>query len=163
LHDDQHANGGLPAGTVRILFRVTETWLELRVSNDALNDGEELRRRLDDDGYLFFKKLQNRDKLLGLRRDMTRVLHAGGWLAADADPMLGIADVTHRCTEGDLDYNTVYFQVQRLESFHGIPHEPELMGVVERIMGGKPSRAGRPSATVLSSWAPWPCCRDPTR
>ena len=116
---------------------MTETWQEFRVSNDALQDGEELRRRLDDEGYLFFKKLQNRDKLLSLRRDMTRVLHAGGWLVADADPMRGIANVTHRCTEGDLDYNKVYFQVQRLESFHSLPHEPELMGAAERIMAGK--------------------------
>jgi ectoine hydroxylase-related dioxygenase (phytanoyl-CoA dioxygenase family) len=116
---------------------MAETWQELRVSNDALMDAEELRRRLDDEGYLFFKELQNRDKLLALRRDMTRVLHAGGWLAADADPMQGIADIEHRCTEGDLDYNKVYFQVQRLESFHGIPHEPELMDAAERIMGRK--------------------------
>jgi len=116
---------------------MTETWQELRVSNDCITDAGELRRRLDDDGYLFFRALQNRDKVLALRRDMTRVLHAGGWLVPDADPMLGIADVRHRTTEGDLDYNKVYFQIQRLESFHALPHERELLDVVERIMGRK--------------------------
>jgi ectoine hydroxylase-related dioxygenase (phytanoyl-CoA dioxygenase family) len=116
---------------------MAETWQELRVSNDALKDTEELQRRLDDEGYLFFKGLQNKDKVLALRRDMTRVLHAAGWLAPDADPMKGLADISHRCTEGDLEYNEVYFRIQRLESFHSIPHEPELLDVVERIMGRK--------------------------
>ena len=77
---------------------MTATWQEFRVSNDCIMDAEELRRRLEEAGYLFFKRLQNRDKLLAVRKDMTRVLHAGGWLVADADPMLGIADITHRCT-----------------------------------------------------------------
>jgi hypothetical protein len=36
---------------------------------------------------------------------MTHALHAGGWLVADVNPMLGTADVTHRCTEGDVDHN----------------------------------------------------------
>jgi ectoine hydroxylase-related dioxygenase (phytanoyl-CoA dioxygenase family) len=116
---------------------MAETWQEFRVSNDCITDVEELRRRLDDEGYLFFKKLQNRDKLLALRRDMTAALRAGGWLVPDADPMLGIADTERRTTEGDLEYNKVYFQIQRLESFHRIPHEPELMSVVERILGKK--------------------------
>jgi len=116
---------------------MTETWQEFRVSNDCINDAEELRERLDEEGYLFFKGLQNKDKLLALRRDMTAVLRAGGWLVAEADPMLGVANVDNRTTEGDLEYNKVYFQIQRLESFHRMPHEPELMSVVERIMGRK--------------------------
>jgi ectoine hydroxylase-related dioxygenase (phytanoyl-CoA dioxygenase family) len=116
---------------------MTEAWQEFRVSNDCIKDAGELQRRLDDDGYLFFRKLQNPDKLLALRRDMTRVLHAAGWLVPDADPMLGIADVSRRTTEGDLEYNPVYFKIQRLESFHSLPHERELLDVVERIMGTK--------------------------
>jgi ectoine hydroxylase-related dioxygenase (phytanoyl-CoA dioxygenase family) len=110
---------------------------ELRVSNDALRDGAELRRRRDEDGYLFFRGILNRDRLLELRRDITRVLHAAGWLAAGSDSLAGIADTAHRCTEGDPGYSPVYFQVQRLESFHRLPHDRELMDVVEAIMGGK--------------------------
>jgi hypothetical protein len=116
---------------------MTEPWREFRISNDAVMDGEELRRRLADEGYLFFRKLQSRDKLLALRNDITRVLMEGGWLCAGTDPMLGVADLSQRCTEGDLAYNEVYFRIQRLESFHRIPHEPELMDVTERILGTK--------------------------
>ena len=36
---------------------------EFRVSNDAFDDPAELQRRLADEGYLFFRKLQNPDKM----------------------------------------------------------------------------------------------------
>ena len=76
---------------------MTETWQEFRVSNDCINDAGELRRRLDDDGYLFFRKLQNRDKLLALRRDMTGALQAGGWLVPGRGPDAGDC----RCVPSD--------------------------------------------------------------
>ena len=43
---------------------------ELRVSNDAFDDPSEIRRRMDQEGYLFFKGLQDKDKLMSLRKDM---------------------------------------------------------------------------------------------
>ena len=49
-------------------------WIEFKVSNDALDDVEELRRRIDEDGYLFFRQLQDPGKLLALRREMLRVM-----------------------------------------------------------------------------------------
>ena len=49
---------------------MTEQLKELRVSNDAMNDPEELRRRIAEEGYLFFKRLQNPDKLQALRREI---------------------------------------------------------------------------------------------
>jgi len=158
---------------------MTETWQEFRVSNECLTDAEELRRRLAEDGYLFFRGLQNKDKTLALRRDITRVLYEAGWLVPDADPMLGIADASRRVTEGDLPYQPVYYKIQRLESFHSIPHEPEILDVVERILGrpaiplpGKKARIWFPkftehttplhqdfvhyqgSTTTLTAWSP---------
>ena len=52
-------------------------WIELKVSNDALDDVEELRRRIDEDGYLFFRQLQDPGKLLALRREMLSVMQQG--------------------------------------------------------------------------------------
>ena len=49
---------------------VVSEFKELRASNDAANDGVELRNRLDEDGYLFFRQLQDPDKMLELRREM---------------------------------------------------------------------------------------------
>jgi ectoine hydroxylase-related dioxygenase (phytanoyl-CoA dioxygenase family) len=108
---------------------------EFRVSNDARDDVPELRRRLAEEGYLFFRKLVNPDKVMSLRKDITRVLREVGWLVPDADPMDGIADVSAKCTEGDLPYNTSYHKVYKLESFHRFPHDPELVGMVEKLIG----------------------------
>jgi len=115
---------------------MTEGLAEFKVSNDARNDEQELRRRMDEDGYLFLRGLLNPDRLLAVRSDIMRVVQ--DWLVPGTDPMDGIANVSRRCTEGDADYHAVYREVQKLESFHRIPHDPELLAVVERIMDADP-------------------------
>jgi hypothetical protein len=114
---------------------MAENLKELRVSNDAKEDAQELRRRMAEDGYLFFRRLQDPDKLRDLRRDMLTVLQQEGWIVAGTDPMDGIADVGARCTEGDPGYADVYHQAYRLESFHRAGHWPEVVGMVETILG----------------------------
>lgn len=108
---------------------------EFRVSNEAMDDAEELRRRLEDEGYLFFKRLQNPDKLLALRREMLTVMQQGGWLIAGTDPMDGIADVSRQCTEGDSEYAAVYHEVYKLENFHRSGHWPEVVDMVSKLAG----------------------------
>ena len=107
---------------------------ELRVSNDAKNDPEELRRRIDKEGYLFFKQLLNLNNLLELRKQILTTLQEGGWLIAGTDPMDGIADVTQKCTEGDRKYTDVYHKVQKLEALHRSGHWPETLDMIEKIM-----------------------------
>lgn len=114
---------------------MSRTTAELRPANDALADAEELRRRLNTDGYLFFRRLQDPDKLLALRRDITGVLMQGGWLQPGTDPMAGIARPGAQCTEGDLEYTEVYHQVYRLESFHRSGHWPEVLNLIAKLAG----------------------------
>ena len=108
-----------------------EEWRELRVSNDARDDAEELRRRMDLDGYLFFRQLQRPDLLCELRREMLTVMQDGGWLLEGTDPMEGVANLDARCTEGDVEYTEVYHQLYKLEAFHRIAHQEEVMEMVE--------------------------------
>lgn len=114
---------------------MTDQLKELRVSNDAMNDSVELRRRIADEGYLFFKRLQPPDKLLALRREMLTVMQQGGWLVPGTDPLQGIANISAQCTEGDLAYTDVYHEVYKLESFHRSAHWPEVLDMVAKIMG----------------------------
>ena len=109
---------------------------ELRVSNDAFDDPAEIRRRMDAEGYLFFKGLQDKDKLMSLRKDMLTVMMEGGWLVAGTDPVDGIADITKQCTEGDVEYTNVYRHVQAVESFHRSGHWPEVVSMIEKIVDG---------------------------
>lgn len=106
---------------------------ELLESNDVLHDADELRRRMDEDGYLFFRKLVDPDALGELRREMLEVMAQNGWLVDGSDLMSGISKEGVQCTEGDLEYSEVYHQVYRLQSFHAIAHRQELLSLVERI------------------------------
>jgi len=97
---------------------------EFRVSNDAFDDPPELQRRLADEGYLFFRQLQDPDKMSELRRVMMTKIQDVGWLLPDTDPYDGIADTTRNCTEGDREYTAGYSQVYKLEPFHRSAHWP---------------------------------------
>lgn len=114
---------------------MTDEIKPLRISNEAMNDPAELRRRMADEGYLFFKQLQNPDKMRKLRREMMSTIQRVGWLVADTDPTDAIADVTKQCTEGDIDYSAGYGEVYKLEAFHRSAHWPEVTEMVEKIMG----------------------------
>ena len=93
---------------------------ELRVSDDAFDDPEQLRRRLADEGYLFFKGLQDADRLRALRRDILGVLMEGGWLVPGTRVEDGIARIEAKCAEGDPEYTGVYQDRKstRLNSSH---------------------------------------------
>ena len=108
----------------------------LRVSNDALDDPNELQRRIADEGYLFFKQLMPADRLRALRREMMSAIQQAGWLIADTDPADGIADINMRYTEGDNEYTAGYAQVYKLENFHRSAHWSEVTDTVSSILGG---------------------------
>ena len=108
----------------------------LRISDDILGNPDEIRRRVADEGYVFFKGLQNADRLKSLRHDIMGVLMAGGWLQPGTPVDEGIANLDALCTEGDPEYTDVYHQVQRLESFHTSGHWPEVIQIMEKVIGG---------------------------
>jgi hypothetical protein len=108
---------------------------QLRPSNDAFDDKVELRRRLDKEGYLFFRRLQDPDKLQALRADITAVLMDVGWLEKGTNPLDCIAHAGAECTEGDQSYTEGYHQMYRLESFHRAGHWPEVIGMMEKLLG----------------------------
>jgi ectoine hydroxylase-related dioxygenase (phytanoyl-CoA dioxygenase family) len=112
------------------------TFQEFRVSNDALADPEELRRRVEAEGYLFFRALQDADKLRALRQEILAVCREGGWLKAGTELQDGIADPAHRCTEGDLEYAKVYHEIYKLEAFHRAGHWPEVLATMQKVIGG---------------------------
>ena len=120
---------------------------EFRTSNDALSDPTEIRRRMDEEGYLFIKGLQDRDKLMNLRRDMLGTMMDGGWLVRGTDPVDGIADVSRKCAEGDVEYTGVYHDVYSLESFHRSGHWEEVVSVIRTVVDGPvlvhPSKVAR--------------------
>ncbi len=110
---------------------------EFRASNDAIRDAEELRNRIREDGYLFFRRLHDPDMLRALRLEILGVLRDCGWIRSDAELFDGVADVSRRCAEGDVGYAEIYHHAYRLESFHRAGHWPSVVNVMEKIVGGE--------------------------
>ena len=107
-----------------------------RVSNDALDDPAELRRRIADEGYLFLRKLQDPDKLWQLRLDVLEVIKAGGWIKPGTALADGRVDPARACTEGERAYADVYRNVQKLRSMHAAGHWPGVVDLIGELVEG---------------------------
>ena len=110
---------------------------ELEVSNDALNDPAELRSRIGETGYLFFRNLVDKGLLWDLRLELLNVCQQGGWIQSGTNIADGLVDVSRRCAEGDLDYSPIYTGVQKVEAFHRIAHHPAFVTTIHKIVDGE--------------------------
>ena len=106
----------------------------LRESNDLLAAPDRLRERAQHDGYLFVRGAVNRGSVLRLRRDVTGILRNAGWLDDGTDPMDAISTRDAKVM-GTPAFNPVYDTIQRLQSFHTMAHEKELLAIAESLLG----------------------------
>ncbi len=100
-------------------------------SNDLLGDAAGLRKRLNDDGYLFVRELLPRDEVLELRRQILEFCREAGWLIEGSDLMAGLTDHAP-LLEGDEEWQPVYAKLQALEVFHRL----KLNAAVHQLMEG---------------------------
>jgi hypothetical protein len=108
---------------------------EFLVSNDALNDPQELRRRADRDGYLFFRGLIDPQPLLNVRRQILELCQKGGWLAEGKPLMEGIAKPDVKWVEPQPEFMKVYYEIMKLEDFHALAHHPALLDLYRKLFG----------------------------
>ncbi|MBI2193686.1 MAG: phytanoyl-CoA dioxygenase family protein [Planctomycetes bacterium] len=101
-------------------------------SNDILTDAWALVRRLQRDGYLFFRGLFPRAEVLQLRRSILEICHEAGWLKKVSSLMDGVTDHAP-VLEGEPVWEPVYEKVQKLESFHRLKLHPNVQTLMERI------------------------------
>ncbi len=111
-----------------------ETVSEMKVSNDALNEPEELRRRIDRDGYMFFRGLLDPEVVWNLRVRVLEVLRERGWLKAGTELVDGIADTSKICVEPEPQYLDVYNHVLKLEAFNRLAHQPAILRLMETLI-----------------------------
>ena len=103
-------------------------------SNDIKEDTDALRHRADRDGYLFLKNAADKEAIMAARRDIAATLQEVGWIDSGTDPFDAIT--SHPAlVSGMEDFKPVYDEVQKLESFHTLAHDPILFQVAEALLG----------------------------
>jgi len=64
-----------------------------------------------------------------------RILYSAGWLVRDDDPLERMADIGAACGDPDPSFKRIYQAVFNLESFHSLPHHPDLQQVMSKLVG----------------------------
>jgi hypothetical protein len=83
------------------------------------------------EGYLFFRRLGPKEKILTARRDVIAVCQRAGWCDAD-----GKWSGAGPFTEGDKEYMAVYKEVIKLPSFLAVPEDAAFMNLMGEIVDG---------------------------
>jgi ectoine hydroxylase-related dioxygenase (phytanoyl-CoA dioxygenase family) len=101
-------------------------------SNPLLDDPPALRSRMRDEGYLFFRGIGPKEKLLAARRDVIALCREARWCDGDGR-WTGVGPFT----EGDREYMAVYQKVIKLPSFLAVPEDRVFMKLIGNIIGGE--------------------------
>lgn len=142
-----------------------------RDATPLLASPEKLRARAEEDGFLFFKQFLPPGPLLDLRRQIIDIVARRGWIRPGTDPMDGVADLVAIADADRLDpslryigvTHEVYREIQRLELFHSLPHDPRIVGLYEALFDGPVFVHPRHIARVLlpsPSFTPTPPHQD---
>jgi ectoine hydroxylase-related dioxygenase (phytanoyl-CoA dioxygenase family) len=103
-------------------------------ANQLLGDVSALRSKLDADGYLFFRNIVPVERLLELRDQITQVLSELGWIEGGSERMQAKAICRPR-REGQPKFFQAHDRIVKLEAFHGLAHETNLMNVMRQALG----------------------------
>lgn len=103
-------------------------------SSTLLSDSKALRRRFGEDGYVYIRGLVNPGILLNLRRQIVEICDERKWLKPGTDSMDAVTWTVPK-VEGEEGYFEVYDQVIRLQDFHGLAHDPAVLGLMRGLLG----------------------------
>lgn len=108
--------------------------LSIKDSSNLLADPDALRDRFEEDGYLYLKGLLPKVQVQALQAQIFAVCKRKGWFAADDNAFETALPRIVPAVEGEAEYFAVYDEVQRLEAFHALPHQPALMSVMRALL-----------------------------
>src|SRR5262249_28458185 len=104
-------------------------------STEVVNDGPELLRRMQRDGYLFIRGLLPAVAVKALRLELLGIAAEEGWLESGTTLEQGIANDDAFAVEPQENYRKCYFRMYCREAFHTLPHHPNLTSFFERMLG----------------------------
>jgi hypothetical protein len=109
-----------------------------------LEHPDQLRELAEKEGYLFFRGLLPKERVLGLRRQLLEILQKHGLLDSRFDLMEGMADsdaMVRLEMGGRSDVGVpeeIYLEIQKTEEFHAIAHDPAMLHVYALLFGEEP-------------------------
>ncbi len=112
------------------------TATEFREQSALLDDPRALRQQMATDGFLFFRGLVPADEIVALRRQILQICDNYDWIAPGTELMDGIADPSADGMEPFCGVGVppaAYGDVQRLESFHRLAHNPALVDMMGKL------------------------------
>jgi ectoine hydroxylase-related dioxygenase (phytanoyl-CoA dioxygenase family) len=127
---------------------MTTTALRQFVESDPTAPIEALQAEMDEQGYLFFRRIVPTEHVLKVRQAVLEHCAAAGWLDPNTSIEAGIAhpELTPMM-EGNPGYMAVYRKILRTALFHEFPAHPALMQIAASLLQGEvlvhPRRIGR--------------------
>src|SRR3954452_2063729 len=106
-----------------------------RDSTEQLNDGETLRARLAEDGYLFLRGLLPREAILHVRARLLNKAAEGGWLMPDSPISDGLANPAAASDDPEPRYMSVFRGLWSDEALHRLRIDPRVIALFDRIFG----------------------------
>ena len=98
-------------------------------------DGPALAARMARDGYLYLPDLLPRDVVAGVQHEVAAIARDAGWLRPEAPLADAVANLRGFCVDPEPRYLEILRQINRLESYHALKHQPRLLGLFERMLG----------------------------
>jgi ectoine hydroxylase-related dioxygenase (phytanoyl-CoA dioxygenase family) len=105
---------------------------EFTSSANLLGDREALRRRFREDGYLYLPGLLDPEVVADVRNDVIDVCSRAGWCRPRGEEDACIALGAPRL-EAQAEYFDAYDPIQKLQSFHELAHNVQLLSAVQLL------------------------------
>ncbi len=112
------------------------TTAEFQEHNALLDDPQAMRLQMEKDGFLFFRGLLPAEEIVALRRKILQICYSYGWIAPGTELMDGIADPSADGMEPFCGVGVppaAYGDVQCLESFHRLAHNPAVVDMLGKL------------------------------
>jgi ectoine hydroxylase-related dioxygenase (phytanoyl-CoA dioxygenase family) len=108
-----------------------------------------LQEEMSSKGYVLIRGILPREAVNSVLSDVMRVVAAADWLLPNHAPEERIANAGAACGDPDPTFKRVYQEVFNLESFHALPHQPALRGVMKMLVGEQPFVHPKPIGRLI--------------
>jgi hypothetical protein len=104
------------------------------VSDPGSDSADGLRARMAEQRYLFLPHLIDQTAIRQVRHDILAICAQAGWLAPGTNPDDAISAPGVHFVAGQPEFGAVYTEIQKLESFHALAHQPGILALVGAIV-----------------------------